>query len=77
MALVPKFLVVQIIWSYGTISNQKLFSFKGHKVNSFVGLMGKRSQEDPGKLNSPYRKPCTYRFISYTQQDQKRQCLQS
>lgn len=59
MAFVPKFLVVQIIWSYRTISYQKLFSFKGHKVNSFVGLMGKRSQEEPGKLNSPYRKLCT------------------
>lgn len=77
MAFVPKFLVkvVQIIWSYGIISNQKLFSFKGHKVNSFVGLMGKRSQEEPGKLNSHYRKPCTCRFISYMQQDQTRQCI--
>ena len=43
----------------------KYFSFEGHKINSFVGLMGKRSQEEPGKFNS--RKFCScFRSVVFT-----------
>lgn len=35
-----------------TISCVSCLFFEGHKVNSFVGLMGKRSQEEPGEFTS-------------------------
>lgn len=46
----------QVMWSCRIIPNPKLLSLKGQKVSSFVGLMGKRSQEEPGKSESSWRK---------------------